>query len=139
MSSKRKVKNEKSFGIGISVGAVVSLIFSLILAMIIAAFIVNERIGEGAIKYISPIIALIATMAGCVVATRLVGEKLAIVSGFTGIVYILILIGIGILFFDGGFHNLWTSVLSIAVGCAISCTICIRGNRSKTKRKRAYR
>lgn len=139
MSLKRKVKIEHSIGAGVSAGSVVSLVLSVILAMIVAALIVNERIGESAIKYISPIIVLIATMAGCIIGAGLVGEKLAVVSGITGVVYLLILIGTGILFFDGGFHNLWTSILSIIVGCVSSCAICIRGKGSKTKRKRAYR
>ncbi len=139
MSSKRKAKNERSFAAGVSIGTLVSLMLSVFLAMIIAALILNERIGERAIEYIAPIIMLLSTLTGCIIAGQLIDEKLAVASGVTGIIYLLILVGVGILFFDGGFHNLWTSILSIAIGCVISCAICIRGKGSRTKRKRPYR
>ena len=139
MSSKRKVKKERSLSGGIFIGTGVSLIISVVLSMIAAALIVNERVSENGIGYITPIISLIATMAGCIIAARFVGQKLAIISGATGIIYLIILIGIGIMFFDGGFHNMWTSILSIGVGCAVSCAICIRGKGSGKRRKRSYR
>lgn len=139
MSLRRNIKNKQSFGAGVSIGTVVSIVLSVLLAMVISVLIVNEGVSENTIKYSAPIISLIATMTGCIVAARLVGEKLAIVSSITGIAYLLVLIGTGILFFDGGFHNFLTSILSIAIGCVLSCAICIRGKGRKIKRKRAYR
>ena len=139
MSSKYKTKNKQSFATVLSIGTLTSLLLSAALSMIIATFVLNERIGEDAIGFLSRIIMMISSALGCIIAIRLNAEKLAIVSGVTGIIYLLILIGTGILFFDGGFHNVWTSVISIAVGCVLSCTICIRGKGSLIKRKRGNR
>lgn len=139
MSPKRKTKNEQSFFAGIGIGTLVSLLLSVILSMIIATLVLNERVGEVKIELMSRIVMLISSLFGCIIAIRLNGGKLAIVSGTTGIIYLLVLVGVGILFFDGGFHNIWTSILSVIVGCVASCAICIRGKGSRIKRKRANR
>lgn len=137
MASRRKSKKEQSFASGVCIGILVSLLLSIILSMIAATFVLNERIGESAIDLMSWIIMLISSMSGCFVAIRLIGEKLAVVSAATGLIYFLIAAGMGILFFNGGFHNVWTSILSIAAGSVASCAICIRGKGSRRKRKRA--
>ena len=139
MSSKYKTKSKQSFATVVSIGTLTSLLLSVVLSMIIATLVLNERIGEDAIGLLSRIVMMISTALGCIIAIRLNAEKLAIVSGITGIIYFLILIGTGILFFDGGFHNIWTSVISVAVGCVVSCAICIRGKGREMKRKRASR
>ena len=108
-------------------------------SMLLAVIVVNERVGENMIEYLTPIITLIASLAGCIVAGKQIKERLAIVITIIGVIYLLILMGMGILFFEGGFHNFWTSLLSIAVACAVSCAICIRGCRGERKRKKAYR
>ena len=139
MSSKYKTKNKQSFATVLCIGTLTSLLLSVVLSMIVATLVLNERIGEDAIGLLSRIIMMISSALGCIIAIRLNAEKLAIVSGITGIIYLLILIGTGILFFDGGFHNIWTSIISVTVGCVLSCAICIRGKGSVIKRKRTNR
>ena len=140
MSPKQKGRAENnSFGSGVGIGLVASIILSVILSMLLAVVVINERVGENAINYFTPAIMLIASLTGCVIAGNRVKEKLAIVVGVTGAIYLFVLVGVGILFFDGGFHNLWTSLLAIAVSCSLSCAICIRGKASGRKRKRVYR
>ena len=139
MSSKYKTKNKQSFATVLCIGTLTSLLLSVVLSMIVATLVLNERIGEDAIGLLSRIIMMISSELGCIIAIRLNAEKLAIVSGITGIIYLLILIGTGILFFDGGFHNIWTSIISVTVGCVLSCAICIRGKGSVIKRKRTNR
>ena len=140
MSPKQKSRTaERSSGTGIGIGIGVSLIISVILSMLLAAIISNERVGENMIAVLTPIVSLISTLTGCIVAGKQVGDKLAIVIGATGASYLLILICTGILFFDGGFHNLLTNLFVVLIACAVSCAICIRGKGSNRRRKRAYR
>lgn len=139
MSAKPRTKYKKSFAAGIGIGTLASLLLSVILSVIITTLVLNERIAESAIDLTSRIVMMIASLSGCIVAMRLIGEKLAIVSIMIGVIYMLILAGMGALFFGGGFHNTWTSIFSVAVGCVASCAICIRGKGSRTKRKRTNR
>lgn len=137
MTAKRKAGH--SIGLCVAIGIGVSVILSLILAMITASLIMNERLSEDVIQYTSPGIILIASVAGAVIAGKSANEKVAIAAGICGVTFLLILMGTGILFFNGGFHNIWTGLVSIALGWILSCTICIRGKRRGTKRKRSYR
>lgn len=140
MLPKQKRRTRKTtFGSGVGIGLIMSIIISVVLSMILAVLVVNERVGEGVIGFITPLIALLASLIGCITAGKQVEEKLAIVISVTGGIYLLLLVGAGILFFDGGFHNLWTSLLAITLSSAISCAICIRGKGSGRKRKRVYR
>ncbi|MBR4109900.1 MAG: TIGR04086 family membrane protein [Oscillospiraceae bacterium] len=140
MSPKQKGSARKNtFGSGIAIGLILSVVISVMLSMLLAVLVINERVGENTIEYLTPLITLLASFIGCVVAGKQVEEKLAIVIGATGTIYLFLLIGSGILFFDGGFHNLWTSFLTVAVACALSCAICIRGKGGGRKRKRVYR
>lgn len=139
MSLKQKPKKDQSLAAGIGIGTLVSVLLSIILSMAVATFVLKERIGENAIELITRIIMLISALLGCIIAMRSIEDKLLIVSGAIGIIYLLILAGAGILFFDGGFHNMGTSILSVAAGCVASCAICIRGKGSRIKRKRVNR
>lgn len=140
MSPKQKRRTRKTtFGSSVGIGLIMSIIISVVLSMLLAVLVMNERVGENAIEYLTPLIVLLASLFGCITAGKQVEQKLAIVIGITGAIYLFLLMGVGILFFDGGFHNLWTSLLAIAVACGISCAICIRGKGSGRKRKRVYR
>ena len=140
MSPKQNGRAIKAtFGSGVGIGLLLSVLVSVMLSMLLAVLVINEQVGENRIAYLSPLITLLASFVGCVAAGKQVEQKLAIVIGVTGAIYLFLLMGVGILFFDGGFHNLWMSLLAIAVGCALSCAICIRGKGSGRKRKRVYR
>lgn len=132
-------KDEKSMTSGVAIGVLLSVMSSLLLAVGTAGLITNEKLSEGGIHYFALLITLISGMVGGLVAGKIVGSKYAVVTGLTGLVYLLVLIAVGILFFDGGFNMLWTSTAAIAVGAAASCVLCITGTRGRGKRKRVTR
>lgn len=140
MTNKRIAeKGNRPVAAGIGVGVFTAILTSILLAMIIAVLIVNERVNEKIMYYFTFATQLIATLAGGFAAAKRTGGKYALVSGLTALVYCLILIGAGILFFDGGFRNLGTSVAAIVIGCAGSCTLCISGQGRRRIRKRVTR
>ena len=140
MTNKRIAeKDSRPVAAGVGVGVFTAVLASVLLAMIIAALIVNERVIEKTMYYFTFATHLIAALAGGVAAAKRTGGKYALVSGLTALVYCLILIGAGILFFDDGFRNLGTSVAAIAIGCAGSCTLCISGRGRRRRRKRVAR
>ena len=132
-------KDERSMASGVAIGVLLSVMVSLLLAVGTAGLIINEKLSEGRIHYCALIITLISGTVGGFVAGKVVGSKYAVVTGLTGLVYWLVLIAVGILFFDGGFNMLWTSTAAIAVGVAASCVLCITGTRGRGKRKRLAR
>lgn len=132
-------KDERSMATGVAIGVLLSVMISLLLAMGTAGLITNEKLSEGGIHYFTLIITLISGMVGGLVAGKIVGSKYAVVTGLTGLVYLLVLIAVGILIFDGGFNMLWTSAVAIAVGVSISCVLCITGTGGRGKRKRLTR
>ncbi len=139
MIIKRKKRKEKcSLGIGILIGILISVVISLGLAMLLTNLIINERIEENMIKHLTPVIMLISSLLGCIAGGKLAEEKIAIATGITAALYVLILTATGILFFEGGFRNLWISVLSSIISWICSCAICIRGKGSYKQRKRVY-
>lgn len=135
---KTKLKFGGSFGAAVAWGMLVCVVINLLLGMVLASVVSNERLGENNIGYVTPAIILLSTVAGAVTAGKLHNEKIAILTGTTGALHLLMLIATGIILFDDGFHNIWTSLLAIVLGCLIACAICIRGKGNGLKRKRSY-
>ena len=139
MKSKHKFRRENlSFGWGVCISLGISVFTGLILSLLLTTFVINEHIDENMIGYITPIITLIASFLGCITSGKLIGERLAVVIGITGALYLAVCVFTGVLLFNGGFHNLWIRLLTIVISWAVSCAICIRGQGSGRKRKRAY-
>ncbi len=140
MKNKRAAeRNNQPITLGVATGAFVAILVSVLLAMILAALIINERISETSIQYFAFAILLVASFCGGMVASQQTGGKCALVSGLTAIVYCLFLVASGILCFDGGFQNLWTSAAAITVGSIGSCMIRIRGKAKIPRRKKLVR
>ena len=139
MTMKWKSNKERSVASGIGIGVIISFVLSLLLTMVVTTLIEGEKLGDSSTNYAIMVITFISVLIGGVVSNRLVNKKMAITSTITGLIYLLIFVGMGILFFDGGFHNLWTRLLTVIVGCGASCAICITGKGSRGKRKRGYR
>ncbi len=134
-----KRNKSRSFGAGVGIGVGVSVTISIALAMLLATFILNEQLGENTIDLLVPFIMFISTLIGCTLAGKWSSEKVGFTTGISALTYLLIFVGAGILFFDGGFHHLWTSLAAIGCSCGLSCAICIRGKGKGLKRKRPYR
>ena len=99
-------KGERSMASGVAIGVLLSVVISLLLAMGTAGLITKEKLSEGGVHYFALIITLISGMVGGLVAGKVVGSEYAVVTGLTGLAYLLVLISVGILFFDGGFISI---------------------------------
>ena len=97
MQFKRNNRANYNYGTGIGVGIILSCALSVILSMAVTVLVLNERVGENTIGYIIQIVVLFSSLLGSTVAGKMIRERIAIVTGITGIVYMLILVGTGIL------------------------------------------
>jgi len=133
----KKIKSANNSIIkGIITGTAISLLIAIIGAAIAAAAIQAQTIPESSMQFIACILLLISSAIGCFVGGRVVGAKRALVSGITAGTYLLVLISITILFFDGMFRNFWTGLGCIAGGLVLSCVIYLKSNDGKYRRKR---
>lgn len=140
MKNKRAAeRNNQPITLCIAIGVFVAILVSVLLAMLMTVLIINERVSETSIQYFDFAILLVASFCGGMVATQQTGEKRVLVSGLTAVTYCLFLVASGILFFDGGFQNLWTSAVAIAVGGIGSCVLCVRGKMKIARRKKLIR
>lgn len=122
-----------SSSIGMGLGA--SILCALILALVTAFMITSEKVNEESMQYFTYIILCVSSLVGALIAGKRTGSKYALSTGSTALSFAFALVGTGILFFNGGFHNLLSNTLAILVGGVIACTICITSKPNKRSRK----
>lgn len=133
---KMKIEGGSSSMIsGMSAGILASILTSIILAMLTAVLVINEKFSENGMHYFSFGITLVSSMIGGLIAGKRMGGKYALATFLTGGIYYLVLIGVGILLFDGLASGVWTILAAIGIGSICACTICITGKSRGRKRK----
>jgi putative membrane protein (TIGR04086 family) len=103
--------------------------------MLTAVLIINEKFSENGMHYFSFGITLASSMIGGLIAGKRMGGKYAFATFLTGGIYCLVLIGAGILLFDGLTSDVWTTLVAIGIGSICACAICISGKGRGRKRK----
>lgn len=137
-----KMKTEggnRSMISGMSTGVLASVLTSVILAMLTAIMVINEMLSENMMHYASFIITLASSVIGGLLAGKKIGGKYALATFLTGGVYYLVLMGMGILFFDGLTVGVWTILTAIVIGSFCACAICITGKGRGGRRKMIHR
>jgi putative membrane protein (TIGR04086 family) len=122
-----------------STGVLASVLSSVVLAMLTAIMVINEKLSEDMIHYASFVITLVSSVVGSLLAGKKIGGKYAMSTFLTGGVYYLVLMGTGILFFDGLTAGVWTILTAIVIGSFCACAICIMGKGRRGRRKMIYR
>ena len=125
----------KNIAVCIGIGLLVSLIISVGLTIGLTSLIQNGKLSENGATPVF-IIRLIATLAGGLLGAGLFGKKFLPVIGAISAGYLIVLLAMGIILFDGSFHKLWMGALSVAVGAAIAILIKLK---PQTTRKKALR
>ena len=120
---------------GIGIGVVAAILITMILSTLVTFLIINENIDAYSMGYYAFGIVLIASFIGCVISGKLIMERVAILSGAVALVYLLMIVAIGVLFFDGSVAGVWTRLVAVAISGVVSCAFCIRGKRNGKKRK----
>ena len=122
-----------SASIGIGLGA--SVLSAILFASIVALMISSEKISEESMQLFTYITLCVSSLIGALIAGKRTAGKYALSTGSTAISFAFALIATGILFFNGGFHNLLLNTLSILIGGVIACTICITSKPNGRRRK----
>lgn len=131
----KKSKVSCSLFCGAGIGAIAAILLSLILAATVALMILNETVGEDALQYFTFAILVLSVFTGALTANKLVMRKYALVTAAVAAAYLVVLISVALLCFDGVLTGVLLGVLAVGVGGIASCAVCIRMNSKDKKRK----
>ncbi len=123
---------KKSMLFCIGMGLVTALSISAVLTIGLTSLIQNGKLNENGMAGVF-IIRVIATLAGGLLAAGLSDKKFLPVIGAVSAGYLVFLLGIGIVWFDGSFHKLWQGILSVGIGTAIACLTRLKPQRTRRK------
>ena len=136
--SLQTLRQKQGMPMGILIGVTTALLFAFVLSALAALLIINDRIDPGRVRLLTFFTTVVSSLISGVVTGKITQSKPAISCGITVITYGLILLAVGILFFDGGLHGVWTSIAAMAIGYVGACTICIsRKKRSPIRKVRS--
>lgn len=122
---------------GMMIGTLTCIAATLLLVAIAATLIEAETISVSAIDYCVPVILLLSAMIGSMVGVRKANQKALYVSLLVGVIYMMLLLSITALFYEGQYHGLGVTALVVASGSLISALMGRKGEgRSKKRRSK---
>ena len=121
-SKNRSLKfSDKSTVYGVIVGAVAAMITGVLIMTGVTSLLIHSRVREHIVGLSIFLIRVIATLVGVMIGTNLTKEKTIVTSGAISAAFLVILTGLGIIFYDESFRDLGLCVLSIMIGGVIGC------------------
>lgn len=123
----------QAIGISIAAGAAIAVVITVLMSIGLTSLVINGQIAESDTAFIVFIIRAVSVMIGGMIASALSKEKILITIGITAIGYLLIVVALGIIFYDGLFQNFVSGMISVAVGAVCACVL-----RLKTPRKKKH-
>ena len=126
-------KTRQSVTVVIVTGTIIALVLSALLSVILTTLMLNGRLQEGSTGPIVLVIRMISIFAGAIIGGTLLKEKYLLQVSLTALSYILVLIGIGIVFYDEGIKGILSGVVSVVVGSVVALLI-LQRPRSKGRR-----
>lgn len=103
------------------IGIIVASIVSFLLLIGLTSIVVNGTVNETVTGPYIFVIRTIAATIGCVAGSVLVKEKYLFITGATALGYMVVLLGLGIVLFDGSFKNILSGAASVLLGGALAC------------------
>ena len=112
----KKVSMPAGVGIGVGVATVLSLAGAALLAWLIG----SEKMNENAMGMGSLILLALSSAIGSIIANICIREKKLIVTAATSATFFILLLAITALLFEGQYHHVGATALSILAGGMIA-------------------
>lgn len=125
-----------SSGGAIAIGIGFSVLITLLITAGLAALIISSKLQESTVGIIVAIIRAIAVFLGVMITTKIKQDKILQSTGIVAGLYVLIILGLGILLYDGSFNSFGIGLLSILVGALAAYLIRIKPNKRKHTSRR---
>ncbi len=136
--SRTAVSFNNSVVFGVLLGAVAALIISMILTTGMTSLVLGGRLNDRLLQIFIFVIRLISVFIGVLLGTGLIGEKWIVITGVISVLYLLLLAGVGIVFYDGSFQGFGVSLISVVLGGAAGCLVRLK-LQNKPQRKKKIR
>lgn len=121
---------------GVVIGIASALAISLLMSLTLTSFAINGSISEDSIGIYIFAIRMISTLLGGLIGTGITkGRYIPVIGLITGGI-LVVLLGWGIVFYDGRFQNVGSGVVSVLIG---GVAVVILKLRPTKKRGRAVR
>lgn len=114
----------------IMAGVIIATLLSLLLSALMSSFVLSGRLQEGSVRAVSFIIRLISVFAGALIGGVLSKEKYLLQVGLTALGYMLVLIGTGIVIYNGSFRHFLSGAGSVLIG-AVSAFLILQKQNTK--------
>lgn len=138
-----KIRKGKSISLitGIGIGIATSIIVSVAAAAAAAALVNSERMDIGNLSPTTAVIHILASFLGGWLASSLTGQKKLICVLGTAAGYLVVMLAITALLFDGQYQGVGLTILMVLIGAGAVILLGLRGkNRGNRKHKiPAYR
>ena len=132
------VSFNNSVVLGVFLGAVAALIISIIFTTGMTRLVLGGGLNDGLLQIFIFVIRLISVFIGVLLGTGMIGEKWIVTTGVISVLYLLLLAGVGIVFYDGSFQGFGVSLISVVLGGGAGCLVRLK-LQSKPKRKKKIR
>lgn len=125
-----------SIGTGVMIGTSVSMAGTLIGTAACAALISSETIAAESIGYCAMVIVLLASMTGAAIGAGKAKKKRLYTCMLIAASFVLSLLAITALFFDGAYTGVWVTALVISAGSVASAFLA-KSNRKQNSSRRS--
>ena len=85
------------------------------------------------------VILLLSAYLGAATACSQIGRRKLLICGISGGIYLVTLVAIVVLFFDGRFDAVWVPALLVAGGAAAAALVHCRKKEAKSRRRKRRR
>ena len=129
MKSKQKRTKEHGITEILLTGILCAIICLIAITGVLAYLFARGAVQSEYMKYAPTAIHLTSVLVGCLCSFRKASGKYVVFAGAVTSLYVLILTGVNILFFDGEFTTIMQGAISIAAGTTLACIISVRKNK----------
>jgi len=119
----KKSANGGTNASAIAVGVVVAVLLSVLFSVVVTSLVLKNRLHESTVGAVVFIIRLISVLAGALVAGVIKKGRYLQITGITTLTYLIMLIALGVVMYDGSFHNFISGALSALLGGAVALLI----------------
>ena len=131
---KSRSKQKNGIGRSILTGVILAVVISVVIAAFMGILVINKRFNYEYVKYITPVVQFISSVACGVVAGKIVGQKYAVIISGAVAGYCFVLAAITVFVFGSDFGRVGLSILMCALGAVVSCLLCtIKRTKHKFK------
>lgn len=136
LKARLPVASNRTATVGTLAGIITAFAISLILVAAITGLVTGNKFPEGSLGLPVFIVRTVAVLVGALVGTGLAKEKCIVTVGIITAGYLVLLLGLGIVMYNGSFKSFGSGLLSTIAGGAVGCLIRLKlQNRPKRGRK----